>query len=1030
MSQIDNYTELSSNGKDNSVQLNQIEENQNLNLIEETIPAQISDEEIDLRYFGIFKEFHIQEGTKVIKLKEILFIQERDILLYQTQEVDQNNLNRSNYYLNLRQLSTKKLLNKVQTNDSGAFKNQYFQQRSVDYIYISFYKDNFRMAKLDDLLIPGFQFNSLKVFQKNFERMKCVQDKIAIMVNLKKLLIFDLYIEDFETKFPQTKDELNSLTDQMVNENYKENTLIKLKSSVDGLNVLGTYLEGPYELEPIMRDSQILILNRIKYQSQLIVYDMKTLQMQGTAQQLEKYKDNQISNVSVWDKKYTPILQLKYNFEETVLLKKVTFMDNLIFLKIAQKQIYLAKFELMKFVQINVYYYTLQLNNISFVAQSNLIGELPELDRISSNNNYSNLKKSKLRVDDKFVYSCFNLYYLTNQRRISAKELLKDIVPEVKGYHGIVENIKLGKNKFGFYHKFIYYKNNKISRTLDIYQESLNDLLFKSQNYSVLQKQYFKDAKSIKIGNDASIRFKFLDNDEDKSDGFLKINFSIMKIMEYRNIYTLQTDDVYKNLQNVNEYLYHVPGFGNCFNMFCQNILILEYLCKQIQDIQRDKLPILINKNLLNGSSPLDKVLEMSQQKNVFIILDLILKYQNHILFNEIVDKNICRMVSQSINLQDYFQSQLPIYQIFDDKYPIFHTDDSELLVGVNLDHPLECHEMYETLFAQKLDEYDDSKPLNSIEYLLINLPHTLQDDNVKIIRQLKSTELQDNLDQDMRQNYLFIINKIISAGILFYFFVFEVRQMKIQRSKYFQYLWNIIDMIHISCYIVLSIVEYHSDNSDNVVLLFVVVISFTFLKLYYFLRIFEGFSFLVQMIAKVFQDLKFFIAFFLIFIVQFGLIFTVLFKAAPIEEYDGVNAFGYYLMIFRISAGDFTTDNYKDQSQYLIILTWIVWIIAVIILNIIFMNFIIAVISESYEKVMQKIIAESYKVKVHMIKEREHFFKEKDFLNEKFFPKYIIVRRLVNSESLENANSDQVRQQIIGLEDIECRIRYKGVKN
>jgi len=35
-------------------------------------------------------------------------------------------------------------------------------------------------------------------------------------------------------------------------------------------------------------------------------------------------------------------------------------------------------------------------------------------------------------------------------------------------------------------------------------------------------------------------------------------------------------------------------------------------------------------------------------------------------------------------------------------------------------------------------------------------------------------------------------------------------------------------------------------------------------------------------------------------------------------------------------------------------------------------MNFIIAVISESYEKFMQKLVAESYRVKANMIVERE----------------------------------------------------------
>lgn len=43
--------------------------------------------------------------------------------------------------------------------------------------------------------------------------------------------------------------------------------------------------------------------------------------------------------------------------------------------------------------------------------------------------------------------------------------------------------------------------------------------------------------------------------------------------------------------------------------------------------------------------------------------------------------------------------------------------------------------------------------------------------------------------------------------------------------------------------------------------------------------------------------------------------------------------------------------------------------------MNLVLMNFIIAVISETYEKVMQKVEAESFKVKVDMIAERELHF-------------------------------------------------------
>jgi hypothetical protein len=70
-----------------------------------------------------------------------------------------------------------------------------------------------------------------------------------------------------------------------------------------------------------------------------------------------------------------------------------------------------------------------------------------------------------------------------------------------------------------------------------------------------------------------------------------------------------------------------------------------------------------------------------------------------------------------------------------------------------------------------------------------------------------------------------------------------------------------------------------------------------------------------------------------------------------------------------------------------------------VLVLNVTFMNFIIAVISESYERVMQKVVAENFKVKADLIRERELHMDEDDFKDEWNFPKYLIVRKLANAE-------------------------------
>lgn len=98
--------------------------------------------------------------------------------------------------------------------------------------------------------------------------------------------------------------------------------------------------------------------------------------------------------------------------------------------------------------------------------------------------------------------------------------------------------------------------------------------------------------------------------------------------------------------------------------------------------------------------------------------------------------------------------------------------------------------------------------------------------------------------------------------------------------------------------------------------------------------------------------------------------------------------------MAFRTSTGDFELDNYATLKPDMIFITWFIWFVAVFALNIIFMNFIIAVIYESYSKVTQKLVAESYKVKATMIVEREMHFVEKDFEDPKLFPRYLVLRR------------------------------------
>ena len=58
-----------------------------------------------------------------------------------------------------------------------------------------------------------------------------------------------------------------------------------------------------------------------------------------------------------------------------------------------------------------------------------------------------------------------------------------------------------------------------------------------------------------------------------------------------------------------------------------------------------------------------------------------------------------------------------------------------------------------------------------------------------------------------------------------------------------------------------------------------------------------------------------------------------------------------------------------------------------------VFMNFIIAVIGESYANVVEFKVAHDYQQRIQMIYERELHFNQQDLENEVFFPQILIVR-------------------------------------
>jgi len=94
------------------------------------------------------------------------------------------------------------------------------------------------------------------------------------------------------------------------------------------------------------------------------------------------------------------------------------------------------------------------------------------------------------------------------------------------------------------------------------------------------------------------------------------------------------------------------------------------------------------------------------------------------------------------------------------------------------------------------------------------------------------------------------------------------------------------------------------------------------------------------------------------------------------------------------MSLGDFDFDASTEMKSHINIIFWIIWLLIVVITNIIFLNFIIAEASASYETVKERLDEMILKERADLIKESEDM--TADFLKTKNkFPKYIIVRTI-----------------------------------
>ena len=125
-------------------------------------------------------------------------------------------------------------------------------------------------------------------------------------------------------------------------------------------------------------------------------------------------------------------------------------------------------------------------------------------------------------------------------------------------------------------------------------------------------------------------------------------------------------------------------------------------------------------------------------------------------------------------------------------------------------------------------------------------------------------------------------------------------------------------------------------------------------------MRLFDQFAFYNKLIDQTFSDIKRFFAIYILIIVAFAnLIYIINIKRIKgrderiYDKYTDNDVVNSFINLYMIGLGEFSYDNYaeteKDHDRALI---WITFLAATSIINIVFLNMVIAIMGDTFDKV------------------------------------------------------------------------------
>ena len=126
-------------------------------------------------------------------------------------------------------------------------------------------------------------------------------------------------------------------------------------------------------------------------------------------------------------------------------------------------------------------------------------------------------------------------------------------------------------------------------------------------------------------------------------------------------------------------------------------------------------------------------------------------------------------------------------------------------------------------------------------------------------------------------------------------------------------------------------------------------------------MRLFESTSFFVRLVFETFKDIFYGLLVFLVILMMFGNVLIVLSQDRDAffhryfeeDESDYINAF---LNMYEITLGTWTYDAIfeENKNDSVMKFTWLIFVLSTLITQIIFLNMLIAIMGDTYDRVTE----------------------------------------------------------------------------